>query len=70
MNPVVPPVPAFTLLKPLPKTALFWKDAEISYADLLTHSAALASLYFSAPGERVVVFSENRPEWITALFSI
>jgi acyl-CoA synthetase (AMP-forming)/AMP-acid ligase II len=30
----------------------------------------LAALHFSAPGERVVVFSENRPEWITALFSI
>ena len=62
--------PAFTALRPLPKTAIYWKDAEISYADLLAHSAALASLYFSAPGERVVVFSENRPEWISALFSI
>ena len=62
--------PAFTALRPLPKTAIYWKDDEISYADLLAHSAALASLYFSAPGERVVVFSENRPEWISALFSI
>ena len=42
MNSVVPPVPAFTLLKPLSQTAIFWKDAEISYADLLAHSAALA----------------------------
>ncbi len=62
--------PAFTLLRPLPKTALFWKDEEISYADVLAHSAAVAALYFSAPGERVVIFSENRPEWISALFSI
>ena len=69
MNPNSPVVPAFTLLKPLRQTAVFWKDAEFSYADLLAHSAALASLYFSAPGERVVVFSENRPEWVTALFS-
>ena len=70
MNPSTSPVPAFTLLQPLPRTAVFWKDSEISYADLLAHSAALASLYFSAPGERVVIFSENRPEWISALFSI
>ena len=70
MTPNAPAVPAFTLLKPLPQTAVFWKDTEITYADLLAHSAALASLYFSAPGERVVVFSENRPEWVTALFSI
>ena len=64
------PIPAFTLLRPLRKTAVFWKDSEISYADLLAHSAALASLYFSAPGERVVLFSENRPEWISGLFSV
>ncbi|HPT17314.1 MAG TPA: AMP-binding protein, partial [Kiritimatiellia bacterium] len=70
MNPTAPFVPAFTLLRPLRQTALFWKDVEITYADLLAHSAALAALHFSAPGERVVVFSENRPEWITALFSI
>lgn len=70
MNPVAPPIPAFTLLNPLPKTAIWWKDSEISYGDLLAHSAALASLHSSTPGERVVIFSENRPEWISALYSI
>ena len=70
MNTLALPAPAFTLLRPLPKTAIFWKDTEISYADLLAHSAALASLYFSSPGERIVVFSENRPEWVSALCSI
>ena len=35
MNPSTSPVPAFTLLQPLPRTAVFWKDSEISYADLL-----------------------------------
>ena len=63
-------VPAFTLLRPLPKTAIFYKDAAISYRDLLAHSAALAALYSSAPGERVVIFSENRPEWVSALFAV
>ena len=64
------PSPAFTLLQPLPGPAIFWKDSVITRSDLLAHSSALASLYFSAPGERIVVFSENRPEWISALCSI
>ncbi len=64
------PIPAFQLLRPIAKTALYWKDSEISYYDLLAHSAALASLYFSMPGERVMIFAENRPEWISALYSI
>jgi hypothetical protein len=55
---------------PPAQTAILWKDTGISYADLLTHSAALAALYFSSPGERIVLFSENRPEWISALYSI
>ncbi len=70
MSATATPEPAFTVLRPLPKTAVCWQDSEISYADLLAHSAALASLYFSNPGERIVLFSENRPEWITALFSV
>ena len=70
MNAPVHPDTSIALLRPLHKTAIFWKDAEISYADLLAHSSALASLFFSAPGERVVLFSENRPEWISALYSI
>ena len=70
MTTPAPPAPAFTILRPLPKTAICFKEASISYADLLAHSSALASLYFSAPGERVLVFSENRPEWVSVLFSI
>lgn len=70
MNPPATAAEALPLLRPLPRTAVFWKDTEISYADLLAHSAALAALYSSAPKERVVVFSENRPEWISALFSV
>lgn len=64
------PEPAFTVLRPLALPAVYWKDNEISYSDLLAHSAALASLYFSSPGERIVLFAENRPEWLTALLSI
>lgn len=64
------PAAAFTVVRPLPKTAIYWQDAQITYSDLLAHAAALASLYPSAPGARIVIFSENRPEWITSLLSI
>lgn len=64
------PEPAFTVLQPQANPALLWKDDVISRADLLAHSAALASLYFSEPQERIAIFSENRPEWIAALLSI
>ncbi len=65
------PIPsAVSLLRPFPKTAIYYKDVEISYADLLAHSSALASLFFSSPGERVILYSENRPEWVSVLFSI
>ena len=70
MNVPAQPDTSVALLRPLNKTAVFWKDESISYADLLAHSSALASLYFSSPGERIVLFSENRPEWISALYSI
>ncbi|MDR0993001.1 MAG: AMP-binding protein, partial [Verrucomicrobiota bacterium] len=61
---------AFQLLRPIEKTAVYWKDMKISYPDLLAHSAALATLYFARPGERIMIFSENRPEWISALYSV
>lgn len=70
MSPTAPSPAAFTVLRPLPKTAILWRDDAITYADLLAHSAAVAALYPSSPGDRIVVFSENRPEWITALLSI
>ncbi|HPC20104.1 MAG TPA: AMP-binding protein [Kiritimatiellia bacterium] len=70
MTPPPAAVPAFTLLHPRAKPAIVWRDTPLSYSDLLTHAAALAALYPSAPGDRVVIFSENRPEWIAALYAI
>ncbi len=69
MNPS-PAAAAITLLQPRPKTAICWQDARISYMDLLAYTTALAALYPAAPGTRVVIFSENRPEWIAALYAI
>ncbi len=50
------------------KTALKWQEKEISYADLLADVAAYAALFPETAG-RVVILSENRPEWIAAFYS-
>ncbi|MBN1533325.1 MAG: AMP-binding protein [Spirochaetes bacterium] len=51
------------------KTALVWDDREISYQELLDSISFFEGLYRVAPGERVGIFSENRPEWVYAFFS-
>jgi len=50
-------------LKNYNKTALKWKDQKIRYADLLREAVYFAEL-FPDTAERVLIFSENRPEWI------
>lgn len=50
-------------LKNYNKTALKWKDQEVSYADLLQEAVYFAKL-FPDSAEKVLIFSENRPEWI------
>ncbi len=51
------------LLRNYKKTALKWKDQEVSYADLLQEAVYFSGL-FPDTAERVLIFSENRPEWI------
>jgi long-chain acyl-CoA synthetase len=59
---------------PLPKdhgkTALIYKDTEISYAELIEGTKAYARYLDILPGERVVICAENRPEWVYALYGI
>ena len=50
------------------KTALKWKNQEISYADLLKEVTTY-SMLFPETTRRVVIFSENRPEWIASFYS-
>ncbi|ADC89001.1 AMP-dependent synthetase and ligase [Thermocrinis albus DSM 14484] len=52
------------------KTALVQGEREISYAELIENSRAFASLLDVLPEDRVVIFMENRAEWVYALFSI
>ena len=50
------------------KTALKWKDKEVSYRDLLNEVAFFSTL-FPEKTKRVLIFSENRLEWIYSFYA-
>ncbi len=60
------------ILKPKPskKTALIHRGQRISYEELVENINSFASLIDTLPEDRVVIFSENRPEWIYTLYGI
>ena len=58
-----------TLLESRPTTALVWNDERVSYDELLRRVRA-RSKDLDGAGERVVVFSENRLEWVDAAYAI
>ncbi len=57
-------------LKDHGKTALIYKGREISYAQVIENVNSFASLVDVLPAERVLIVSENRPEWVYSLFGI
>jgi len=56
--------------KSIGKTALVFQNQPISYRTLLQAAAAFAAAMPAGRGERVVLFSENRPEWIYAFYAV
>jgi long-chain acyl-CoA synthetase len=58
-----------TLLESRPTTALVWNDERVSYDELLRRARAW-SRDLAGADERVVVFSENRLEWVYAAYAI
>ncbi len=50
------------------KTALVKGKQSISYSELIENISSFATLVDILPGERVLVCSENRPEWVYALY--
>ncbi len=50
------------------KTALIHGGRRISYADLIENVGSFANLIDLMPDERVMILSENRPEWVYALY--
>ncbi|MBI5804614.1 AMP-binding protein [candidate division TA06 bacterium] len=57
-------------IKDYNKTALIYQRREISYAQTIAAVKTLAAGYQLKKGERAAIFSENRPEWVYALFSV
>ncbi|MGL5058200.1 MAG: AMP-binding protein [Fusobacteriaceae bacterium] len=52
------------------KTSLIYDDIEYSYKDLISSAKHLGNLLNIEKDDRVVIFSENRPEFIFAFFGI
>ncbi|MDQ7037811.1 MAG: AMP-binding protein [Aquificota bacterium] len=50
------------------KTALIHRGREITYRELIDHINSFANLTDVLPDERVMIVSENRPEWVYALY--
>ena len=51
------------------KAALIAKNQAISYAQLGGQIQAYATLFQAAPGGKAAIYSENRPEWVYALYA-
>ena len=60
----------FMFLKDFGKTALIFKEKEFSYKEVIENVKSFSSLFDISKGEKVAVFSENRPEWIYAFYSV
>jgi long-chain acyl-CoA synthetase len=60
--------------KNAPKTAVFYGEREISYAELHAQSLKIAAQLQDRlsvkPGDRVALWLKNRPEFVTAVFGI
>ncbi len=52
------------------KAALVGKDIHLTYSRLLAQIDHYANLLGEVRNQRIVIFSENRPEWIMALYAI
>lgn len=57
------------LLQNSNKTALIYKNDRVTFDQLIGVTAVYARLVAAASGDRVAIFSENRPEWIYAFYA-
>ena len=60
----------FAWLSPGDAPAVHWQDGTITHSQLLFRARRAAETFAAAPGDRVLLFSENRPEWIAALYAV
>lgn len=57
-------------IKPSDKTALIWKDENISYNEVLKNISAYSSLLTLSNFTKAAIVSENRPEWIYSFYAV
>ena len=62
-------MPNQMLLQPRDKTALIWKGQAVSYLELLSCIEGYARQLSVNAGENIVIFSENRLEWVYAFYA-
>jgi long-chain acyl-CoA synthetase len=59
-----------TFIEKLDKAALVGKNINITYTDLLNQIDQFAAHLRNIKNKKAVIFSENRPEWIFALYAV
>jgi long-chain acyl-CoA synthetase len=57
-------------IKPFEKTALIAENLQLSYTELTEKIKVYSKLFSVGKADRVVIFSENRAEWIYAFYGI
>jgi len=57
------------LIQRLDKTAFIYDDSETSYGELIDTIGTYSAILSVNRGDRVLLFSENRPEWIYAFYA-
>ncbi len=57
-------------IKDFKKTALKIGEREISYSELIENIKKYSSILNIKKGDRIAIFSENRPEWIYSFFAV
>ena len=69
---LLPDIIAFAARKNPDAPALFYEDTVVTFAQLLSQLRRVANglLGLAAPGDRIAILSENRPEFVDAYFGV
>ncbi|MEI6125951.1 MAG: AMP-binding protein [Pseudomonadota bacterium] len=57
------------IFEPNDRPAIAFKNKELSYRELHENIVRFGEVFTPAPGDRAIIFAENRPEWIYAFYS-
>jgi long-chain acyl-CoA synthetase len=57
------------LIRASEKTAMVGKDLKLTYNQILQSISEYSSFIPGVKGQRIIIYSENRPEWVFSLFA-